>query len=373
MVSIWNIAKSALNRVSPSNSAPYFAEYKLGRGSKIPAEFLEKINGLNFWHTIAASASETILYTYWASSDHFRASEQSIKSELSCQANPHGLISSANARNPPWWLKINPLTIIITIAALIGASKVIQDLHLQLTSPPELLIKSEPGRIDAIEGDPITAHIQVSNQINVEHNDIVLSSEINSDTTSTVSATSSPSRIPELNGHSTSQITIDIPPLKPGPSRLDISATASAGLIAAPQKFKHTISLEVWPKYPSGKIKLTNSTNGTARIAGTLNIGPAALNGLDCAIELRGVEGVSFDNYFDFSVAHKNLLWRTAGTGSTTVATLKWSTPPIQEGKKTLILNAFFSTKSNLNQDQAKAIDNASFNCQYRKEVYHND
>ena len=86
----------------------------------------------------------------------------------------------------------------------------------------------------------------------------------------------------------------------------------------------------IWPKTPRGSIRLLETKPSWARFVGTIAVGPAASNGLDCELQSQGTPGLKFENQFHTTVGSRNLRWRTAGQLENTVSILTWSTTAVE-------------------------------------------
>lgn len=355
---------------SSPNPVPYMAEYLLD-GNVMPSnDDLKAIDGLRAWHTVATPGGTSRLFTYWASKDHFTRDGHRLEKRLGARATTEGLLGQAGTTAISWWKRISLTTVVLSIAAFLGALEVISNRYDRLFAGPDLQVKTAP-RLDAIEGAELASPLQVVNQVSTGHTNIVLAGELTSVGSQPQRVVLSANRIPELAGSSSKDIVAIVAAPKPGKYKLRVVADASAGLMRSRKRFESDMDVTVWPKLPIGLVELRQSPEPNAVLAGTVVLGPAAPNGLDCVLEVAKFPGLRFAGLFDMPIGHSNPSWHTAGEGVDSVAVLRWSIAPVLEGKQRLTLDVVLARDGQT--DWPLVARDTRLQCVYRKEKFRHD
>lgn len=355
---------------SSAKSVPYVAEYLLDDNVARPSNDLKDIDGLMLWHIVAIPGGIDRLFTYWESKDHFTRDGPLLENRLGTRAATQGFLGQIGTRAVPWWKRIRPGTVVLSIAAFLGALEVISNRYDRLFAEPNLRVKIAP-RFDAIEGSEIASTLQVVNQVSTEHTDIVLVVELTSVGGQPQRLVLSADRIPELAGSTSKDIVAIVTAPKAGQYELRVVADASAGVMRSRKRFENDTVVMVWPKLPIGAVELRQNPEGNAVLAGTVALGPAAPNGLDCALEVAKVPGLRFAGLFDMPIGHSNPAWHTAGEGVDSVAVLRWSIAPVLEGKQKLTVDVVLARDGQT--DWRSVASDARLLCLYRKEKFRHD
>lgn len=361
----------SLGKAGPSpEPVPYMVEYLLD-GNIVPSnDDLKAIDGLKAWHTVATPGGTNHLFTYWASKDHFTRDGHRLEKRLGTPATTQGLLGQAGTTAIPWWKRISLTTVVLSIAAVLGALEVISNRYDRLFAQPDLQVKTAP-RFDAIEGAELASTLQVVNQVSTGHTNIVLAGELTSAGGQPQRVVLSANRIPELAGSTSKDIVAIVASPKAGQYKLRVVADASAGLMRSRKRFESDANVTVWPKLPMGAVELRQNHETNAVLAGTVVLGPAAPNGLDCALEVAKVSGLRFAGLFDMPVGHSNPSWHTAGEGVDSVAVLRWSIAPVLEGKQKLTLDVVLTRDGQT--DWRLVASDTRLLCLYRKEKFRHD
>ena len=364
------VIRSLISLASPP-AIPYLAEFPFGATAPPQSTDVKDIDGLKLWHVVVTPGATNWLVTYWLSKDHFLRDGPTLARRLGTTVGNQGLVGDIGSPPIPWWKRIKPGTAVLSVAAFLGALEVISNRYDWLFAEPELLISMQHARFDVIEGDELPVPVRIVNQISTEHSDITLGAEIVSVDHQPQRLTLGVDRIPQLAGSASKDIAAIVTLAKAGSYRLRVAADASAGALRSRKHFETYGDVKVWPKLPAGRIQIREVHGPNAFLSGLLTVGPPALNGLDCELEILEVPGLRFGGMFDMPFDHSAPLWNSAGKGLDSAAVLRWSVGVVPEGKKELGVDVVVSRDGHT--DWASVMQNARFLCQYRREKFRHE
>src|ERR1700681_3766064 len=97
---------------------PYFAAYlPPGPLKGLPKDLTVGLEGLVLAHLVRMNDGSSRVFTYWSTTAHFDASGEILRDRLQAQLLPeHGPVTELSTPPKPWWKKINPLTVVLSIA-----------------------------------------------------------------------------------------------------------------------------------------------------------------------------------------------------------------------------------------------------------------
>lgn len=352
---------------STSRSVTYLTEYALRAAAALPS--FKSLEGVEAWHVCQdPGGGISRLFVYWASRDHFVRDGPALESLLQAKVASHGYVGDVSTKEVPWWKRIKPTTALLSLAALLGAAEVISNRYERLFSSPDILLRPDRAHFDVVEGGEFVATLQVVNQLSIEQTDVDIGVDLVPSTGQRRNLSLSANRLSHLAASAVKEIKAVCVAPDAGSYKLDASAVSKAGLLKPRARFESSADVIVWPKLPVATVSLRRDGGRTAAMAGTLLLGPPALNGLDCSLTIEGVEGLTFEGLLDLPVANSKPAWNTAGAGSSSVAMLRWAMAPIPDGKQKLDLELVMAR--NGPTDWKSIARNARLACQYRKEKF---
>ena len=312
---------------------PYFAAYLPPEAMKaLPKDVTIGLDGLVLAHLVRINDGSSRVFTYWGTKEHFDASGEILRDRLlQAQLLPErGPVSAVFTPPQPWWKKINPLTVILSIAAGVGALDAIKIHYDWLLAEPLLLVRPEKSKVEIIESSDLRMTVTLVNQLpRTEHSNIKVAAELIDKDKKSYPLRLVEHDIAALPGGSTKDLLIEGAAPSVGEYIFRVNATAKAGWWPSSKTFPADARFIVWPKIPHGSIRLVEIKPLWARFAGTIVVGLAAPQGLDCELQIQGTPGLKFENQFHSTVRNDNLQWHTAGQLENTVSILTWSTATV--------------------------------------------
>jgi hypothetical protein len=323
-------AISAVERPKP---ILHFAAYLLsGPLHALPPDLTAGFDGLVLAHLVQTKDGSTQVFTYWSSTEHFEIARMVVSQRLQAQLLPgSGLVSSVSVPAKPWWKKINPLTVVLSIAAAIGALDAIATRYDWLLAEPFLLVRPEKSKVDIVEVSDVRLNVALINQLpRTEHHNIKVTAELLNKDKKPYPLRPLEGDVAALAGGAIKDLAIEGTAPPSGEYVLRVTASGEAGWWRAAKAFHSEASFRVWPRTPRGSIRLVEAKFNWAHFVGVVEVGLAAKQGLDCELQIEGVPGLRFENQFHTSAGHQQLRWRTAGHLGNSVSMLSWSTGPVE-------------------------------------------
>jgi hypothetical protein len=284
------IAMDAIHRflrrfaTAKSPPVPYFAEYVLSAAELPPHSIsFDKYPGLLLYYFVRPDRSLVWIATYWATREHFLRDGESFQAQIgAAPAVLDGYVDELKIPPEPVWKRVPWYTVVLGIAAFLGALQAIGDHFDWIFSVPHLELKPNKARINLIEGAEFQDTQSLVNQLPVAHRKIDLSASLESDSAREQKLNIAPSFVPHMPGSSPQEVTVYGVAPAPGSYRLVVNATASAGRIRSAKTFHFKRPITVWPKIPIGALSVKSVQRDTALLSGRIRVGPAAPNGLEC-------------------------------------------------------------------------------------------
>jgi hypothetical protein len=366
---------AALGRLSGESSStpaiPYFAEYSLSVGSELPNSVdITRYPGLLSYSLIRPERGTLRVVTYWSARDHFlRDGERFGKEIHAMTTDVDGFISGLTIHPEPFWKRVPWYTFVLGIAAFFGALQAIGNHYDWIFSAPSLALKSEKARIQIVEGAEFHEVASLISHAPVAQREVVLSASLKSKSAPEASLRVEPAQLTHIQAGESQAIVIDGKAPPAGDYEFVVSAKARAGLLRSSKAFELRRSVTVWPKLPTGKLSVRNVQGEMGLLSGSIAIGPAAPNGLDCELEIKGIPGLKYDGVFDFPFLHEAARWRTNETPGKEIASLRWVVLPVQGREEIRFQVAFFHGSG---IDWNKVSRDSSLRCFYRKEKFRN-
>jgi hypothetical protein len=312
---------------------PYFGAFDLREGmEEVPKDALRDVPGLMLSHIVRRIDGVSSLFTYWSTFDHYESGKGIVAQRIgSAPAAGSGHVTTMKVPLVAWWRRIRPATLLLSMAALLGAFKVITNEFDRGFAEPSLLVKPAKTRLEAIEGSELTTSVQVVNQhLMVDHHGVRVKAAFQSQGGASAPVNVLDLEVPSIAGGVTKDIAIETKlPLKPGPHVLDITASAKAGLFRERQVFSGKVDLFIWPQKPTSRLQIVSSSAGWGRYQAIIALGYAAPQGLDCDLEIRSIEGLRYKNQINSSTSIYRDQFVSAGSGKNANALLRWSTGPV--------------------------------------------
>ncbi|WP_282410043.1 hypothetical protein [Pseudomonas sp. PS02303] len=348
-------------------SANYYAEFKQPPDAPESENTLKELDGLLFWQILVTEEDGIFVHMYWESKYKFDICRATLSRTMNSQPLNHGHIGTPKSKPKPAWKNIKPITLILTMASIIGAAEIIHNRYDKLFAEPHLLITAVHGDAQAISNEQTLAIIQIANQVKTEHTNVKVTASLIAPKKNKIPLKIEPQDIPEISGNTAFQAKITIPPLEMGDYGIEIYATAKAGSWQFRREFIQKIPLKVWPNTPHSTLNFTKQKDSTIKIVGVIVIGPPAPHGIDCAMDFQKAKNLTFAQIFDLTSSYRSLRWNSVGNDQDAISKLSWSINPIPDGKTRIKLTTYISS---VDAEPLNLIENNSkITCQFRKEA----
>ena len=346
---------------------PYVAQYVLG--PSILATFPIDIShypGLVSFYFVVPEHGPMRVVTCWATKEHFVRDGARFCSQISATLDPlHGFIQDFTIESTSLWQRIPVYSAVITIVAFLGALKALFDYYDWIFSKPDLALTSDNIRIDVVQGAELKIMPLLVNNLPVAHREIELSAQLTSTAGASAKLEVHPPRIPNMPGATAQKITVTGIAPTHGEYKLMLFAAAQAGRLRDAQTFRLDTDVTVWPKIPNGKISSGSEKGSMGLLKGTVAVGAAAPNGLDCELEIKDSPGLRYDGIFEFYFLDKAPLWKTNESAGNEFAIFRWSTLKIPAYQNIPFQIGLISAPET---DWRKVSRHANVACHYRKD-----
>lgn len=349
---------------------PYFAEYSLNaENSQTIAPDMKSYPGLLLYYLIDSKPGEYRVATYWSTKEHFLRDAGSFQRDIGATAEElRGFVHGLTARPESIWTRIPWYTVVLGIAAFLGAVQAIGNYFDWIFGAPHLALKLDKARVHLIEDAEFREQSSLVNVAAVAHREISVSAYLKSKS-NTVRLNVNPSEVPHIAGSAAQEISITGVAPAPGQYDLVVGANGSAGLIRSAKNFQFSRPVTVWPKAPVGALSLNKVQGDTALLAGSVAVGPAAPNGLDCELEITGIADLKYDDLFEFPMLYQSAQWRSNETSGSEVASLRWAVLPVPAQDNLRFQIALMRPSPT---DWNKVSEQSTVRCTYRKEKIRN-
>ena len=312
-----------------ADGVPHFAAFELAsEGSSGVAEAIKELPGLMLAHVLRNPGERDRLITYWASLSTYALNRASVQKLAGSAAQAtEGLVDVVVVPSVKWWKRVKLSTWILSAAALLGAVEAIADYFDHLFEPPQLMIKPDKSRFEALEGTQWQAHVAVINQLlKTEHRDVRLQATLAGADNKPVPVRILENELPTLAVGATRDIQIEGVAPPAGVYTLSLDVDAHAGWLRRGRSFPASALIVVFPKKPLSRVTLVESNATMARFNVDITMGNAAPKGLDCDLEIQGVPGLHYDHQissYDLALSSDSMQSADSGADSDTV--LHWS------------------------------------------------
>ena len=142
-------------------------------------------------------------------------------------------------------------------------------------------------------------------------------------------------------------------------------ASAQAGRVPDAETFRLETDVTVWPKMANGKLTSKSGTGNIGLLTGSVAIGDAAANGLDCELAIKGSPGLRYDGIFAFYFLDGTPTWKSNENAGNEMAILRWSTVKIPAYHNISLQIGLVSAAAT---DWREVARNAHVVCHYRKD-----
>lgn len=368
---IWESVKAKLGRVFPSPSTPYYVEYALSQGSlakdAIP---IDQYPGLLFFYLICPQQESVKLATCWITKEHFLRDGKNLGESLHAETvELEGFIDNFNSRSLPIWRRFRWHTVILGIAAFLGAIEAIGNHYDWLFAAPYIVLESKSDQLNFIEQSNLYQNISIVNRSAVAHRNLRLSAELRAKFSPAVRLKTFPEFTPHIPENESEEIKITGSTPPPGSYELVVHANAKAGVLRYPREFTFTRSVLVWPQTPKASLSVKLEQDNIALLTGQLSIGPPALNGLDCELMIEKSPQLEY-RLFDFPYLYGTPAWGVTDSPGEELASLVWQVRPVGEFKQ---LQFQLALRGRDDTDWNKISREAKIYCYYRKEAWSNE
>jgi hypothetical protein len=364
---------SALTRSSSAAQVAWMAIYDLPTAAPTPkAADFDGVEGLTVWHVhqpaAAGAAASTRLVTYWMSQGHFARDAPLLQRKLGISPVVAGAVGATGSAPLQWWQKVKPTTVVLSLAALLGAVEVIVNRYEKLLLAPDLAIKFDLNKVNGIEDTELGTPITVHNELTIDHTNITLDAHLVNAEGKKLPLQLSEQRLALLSKSEAQVVSVLTAAPQAGKYTLHVSAESKAGWARFRDSAQTTTTLVVWPKVPTSTVVLKSSGSNRGALTGTIRLGHKALNGLNCEWQIEGMPGLAFEGLFDMAVRHSRPVWSTYGVGAASVALMRWDlgavTSPMSALDVELVLLGPPGT------DWSQVAQKSRLVCRYSKEMF---
>jgi hypothetical protein len=329
---------------STSDHVTYIAVFTLTQG--VTAEIESKLRGLLGWHLVYLG-SETRLVTYWKSKECFEGAGEILPAASFSAVNegPTGEIHLPQSRFKRF---VGPLpawqNAVILVAGVLAAFTTIREFKDYLFATPELSMQYEKPAFDFVEGKEMDLNFSIENQISTQNTDLDIAavlypgpaSNAGPQDRSGMPLAVSETPIPELNPREQKDLSLSARAPAAGTYHAALSVRVKAGFFRLPQTLAASaVQVNVWPRNPAGSIDKLGpygKHNEFIEIAGSVRVGAANAQGIDCQLQVAGIPGLTLLNY-DLP-DHVNDQWTPNTTPGSEVVVLSWTLPPATSMQK---------------------------------------
>jgi hypothetical protein len=185
-----------------SPPVPYFAEYVLGAAELPPHSIsFDKYPGLLLYYFVRPGRSPVRIATYWATKDHFLCGGESFQAQIgAAPASLDGYVDELTIPPEPLWKRVPWYTVVLGIAAFLGALQAIGSYFDWIFSAPYLELKSDKARTNLIQSAELQDTRSLVNQLPVAHRKIFLSASLKSGSGREQKLNIAPSFVPHMPG-----------------------------------------------------------------------------------------------------------------------------------------------------------------------------
>jgi hypothetical protein len=360
-------AIAGLSGTATASPILYYAGYLLPRTmNEVPRDLSDGVEGLVLSHLVRLEDGSKRVFTYWQSAQHFDGGDEVLRDRLQAPSPEHGPINAVATPAKPWWRKVKPLTVVLSIAAAIGAIDAIVIRYDWLLAKPLLLVKPEKTKTEILESANIRIAVSVVNQLpRTEHRNVKVAVELIDTARKRHPLRLVEQEIAVLPGGATKDLMVEGTAPPAGLYRFQVAATADAGLWRSSKTFSGEAQFNIWSRTPRGSVRLVESKSSWARFVGTIEVGHAAPLGVDCEIQSQGAPRLAFDRQFRTTIGYRNLQWRTAGERDSSISILTWSMTAVESMQSITAEVIFLGEPAT---DWAAVAERIKLNCAARQE-----
>ena len=359
-----------VNRNASSRPVPYFASIRTpDPADLVQPKLIENLEGMLLAHVVRIEDGSSQLFTYWESEEHFRSGRAVLFQRLVAPlVAVQGLVATPMTPAVKWWKSIKLSTLILSAAGILGALEVLGNRYERLFAEPYVLVKPERSKFEVIEGEDFRTTVGLANQLPVaEHRGINVAAYLQDRQGQRYPLKLTESEIPVLSGGVTRDLVIEGKLPSAGEYIFKVDVDAASGLLRWPKAFNASSRIVIWPNTPRGLLRLINASGSQARFAGAIAVGPAAPHGVECALQIRGIPNLQYNDQHSATVEIHVGKLKTAGEKEDLVSQLSWSTGPV-EAKKTVTVNLILL--GDAATDWVALIKKSTLDCEFRKEKF---
>lgn len=342
----------------------YFSEHALDEGLGASNEIsLKDFPSVIYCLNLQRDDRSNCVWICWASRDAFVRDGERIGVILGGRLiHAHGYLGKTLIPREPWWKKAKWYTIALSIAAFLGAMQAMGTYFDWLFAQPNLDLVSDSPDVSLIEGQSFELKWHLSNRLPTAHRNIAVTATLQPEAGSPATElNATPKKVPHVAKTSAEELVLSGTAPAAGKYNVTVRVASSAGLLRSHREQDFLFPARVWPKSPLATIK--GSGQGvTGLLSGSIAVGRAAPDGLDCELVIQGTPALSFEDAFDIPGLGSRR-WQTNEAAGHEVALLLWSLGPTA-GKKEISFQIGLSQLPSA--DWAHIAKQASIQCDYR-------
>lgn len=358
--------KRLLGQIGSGPTPPYFAEFEVEPDFKIE---INEYSGLALFYIIQDKDSTQRLATIWRSHEFYiRDCERFTFAIKSSRPVKEGFMSHFAPQIKPFWKRVPWYTLFLGVGTALGTIQLIGNHYDWLFDAPNLALKWNKSHIALTEGSEFIETTSLISNLPIPHRNLHLVGRLIDEKSLNrleLPLNISPDSIAQIAGSANQELSVSGVSPNHGEYEMAIDVDVKGGRLRSVRTFHFTRPVTVWPRNPIGKLTVGRIQDQMAVLRGELVIGPSGPNGLNCELEFHRIDGLRYDEIFDFSNLHKSPQWSNNNSPGNEVAQLKWIVLPI--GSNTKI--PFQLAVSRVGHtDWKKVAESGAIRCYYRQE-----
>jgi len=274
-------------------------------------------------HSIAGDA----LVTYWSSEGHFEMNRAALSDRLGAAVAFSGGLGALEAPTKPLWKRYTPLQILLTLSGIAGAMQVLASNYEKIAAPPELSITLEKADVQhAIAGEPFIAKATLENFLSsVNHRRVMVEAMLRPASGPVIPLTVPDSPLAGLGAGKSHTVTITGTVPARGTYKLEVVASAKAGLLSKRASFRANTLLRAWADEPEPSPLHVSSRRAIPIILAQVEVGRDAPAGVVCSTTFKATKGASL--VMDWFLARPHT--PDYGVYGSEVVVVKWTWPKL--------------------------------------------
>ena len=203
--------------------------------------------------------------SFWSSRDNFALHGGEFRRCIGASTDgTTGYVTDLTSRGKSLWKRVSWYTVIVSIAALLGALHAIGTYFDWLFTAPHLTVTSDKTRVHLIEGMEFLHRQTLASHVPVAHRDVALSARLKPAAGAEVPLVANPSTIPHLAANGGQEVTVRGNAPIAGEYQLAISAAADSGVFRRRKVMHFLQPVTVWPRNPAGRLAVKSVRDETA-------------------------------------------------------------------------------------------------------------